>query len=235
MPEYFRYHRPRLGVLLRGKLSTEFQHGAWFFEGGRSVTQKKISNIVSSDATIGKHVVGSSSMSNYDTASGNKVDTSSIAAKIHDIEHQILEGKLMLVGDDGIHVKPFIVDGQASAFPCLSNTFGTPNITTKVSTSDTSDTPLKNREDGLVYGYKSDETWFGLLNSMRHVSYANRLNGEPGKKVANFCTLIATASNGADVAISSESILEVKECFKNYVYGFFLGKKYCLQNNNRSE
>ncbi|GKB09536.1 hypothetical protein Tco_0837848 [Tanacetum coccineum] len=102
---------------------------AFLSSGGRGVKQKENSNTVSNDATVGKNVAGSSSMSNNDTVSGNNVDTSSIAAKIHDMERQMLEGKLVLVGDDGIPVKSLNVDGQASSmdpFTCLSNTFGTP-------------------------------------------------------------------------------------------------------------
>nr|GEV09576.1 hypothetical protein [Tanacetum cinerariifolium] len=41
-------------------------------------------------------------------------DTSSITPMINDMERQMLEGKLVLVGDDGIHVKPVNADGQAS-------------------------------------------------------------------------------------------------------------------------
>lgn len=55
-------------------------------------------------------------------------------------------------------------------------------------------------------------------------SYANRLNGDPSNKVANFRILIAPAGNWADIAVSKESILQVKERFNNTVYGFFLGK-----------
>ncbi|GJY46936.1 RNA-directed DNA polymerase, eukaryota, reverse transcriptase zinc-binding domain protein [Tanacetum coccineum] len=51
-------------------------------------------------------------MSNDDIVSGNKEDTSSIAAKIHDIKRQMLEGKFVLVGDDVIPFKPLNVDGQ---------------------------------------------------------------------------------------------------------------------------
>nr|GEV18501.1 hypothetical protein [Tanacetum cinerariifolium] len=58
--------------------------------GGRGVKQKK---------NVGKHVVISSSLSNDDTVSGNKEDTGSVAAKVNDIERQMLEGTLVLVGD----------------------------------------------------------------------------------------------------------------------------------------
>nr|GEZ45433.1 hypothetical protein [Tanacetum cinerariifolium] len=51
-----------------------------------------------------------------------------------------------------------------------------------------------------------------------------------GKKVANFRTLIAPASNEADVVISLESILEVKERFEKSVYGFFLSGESMLDN-----
>nr|GEU80642.1 hypothetical protein [Tanacetum cinerariifolium] len=41
-------------------------------------------------------------------------NTSSITPKINNMERKMLEGKLVLVGGDGIHVKPVNVDGQAS-------------------------------------------------------------------------------------------------------------------------
>ncbi|GKF08861.1 zinc knuckle CX2CX4HX4C containing protein [Tanacetum coccineum] len=66
----------------------------------------------------------------------------------------------------------------------------------KVATAGTRDTPSTNGEDGSVNVSKND-----ISNGMGPDSYANRINGEP--------------------KISSE----VKERFKNYVYGFFLGKK----------
>ncbi|GKB46970.1 RNA-directed DNA polymerase, eukaryota, reverse transcriptase zinc-binding domain protein [Tanacetum coccineum] len=115
-------------------------------------------------------------------------------------------GKLVLVGDDGIPLKPLNVDGQATVmdpFPCLSNTFGTPNTSTKVAIAGTSDTQSNNGEDGLV------------------------------NKVAHFRTLIAPADNGADVFVSLESVLQVKEHFENRVYGFFRGKRvaYTLVEN----
>ncbi|GJS26752.1 hypothetical protein Tco_0487372 [Tanacetum coccineum] len=105
--------------------------------GGRAIKQKKNSNTdscVLNDAdNVGKHVAGSSSMSKDDIVSRNKEDMSSTVAKIHDIERQMLEGKLVLVGDDEIPLKPLNVDGQATImdhFPCLSNTFSTSNTTT---------------------------------------------------------------------------------------------------------
>ncbi|GKF24711.1 hypothetical protein Tco_0077033 [Tanacetum coccineum] len=56
--------------------------------------------------TMGIEVVGSLLKSNDDSISGNKEDASSIVVKVHDIERQMLEGKLVLVGDDGVLVKP---------------------------------------------------------------------------------------------------------------------------------
>ncbi|GKC83305.1 putative reverse transcriptase domain-containing protein, partial [Tanacetum coccineum] len=103
----------------------------------------------------------------------------------------------MLEGD----LIPLHVDGQATTmdlFPCLSGT-----------------------EDGSANVIKSDK-----LKGMGFGSYANRLNGEPSKEVANFRTLIASAGIGDDVAISMLSFLKVNECFKNSVYGlFFLHKR----------
>ncbi|GKB41112.1 hypothetical protein Tco_0886054 [Tanacetum coccineum] len=62
----------------------------------------------------------------------------------------MLEGKLVLVGYDGLPLKPMNDDGQTTVmdhFPWLSDTFGTPNTTTKVVMADTGDTSSNNRED----------------------------------------------------------------------------------------
>ncbi|GJX96758.1 hypothetical protein Tco_0352556 [Tanacetum coccineum] len=75
---------------------------------------------------IGREMGGHKNVKNKDTYVSNKDDASSIVAKIHDIKSQMLEGKLVLVGDDVIPLKPLNVDGQAYAmdpFPCLSDTF----------------------------------------------------------------------------------------------------------------
>nr|GEW60863.1 RNA-directed DNA polymerase, eukaryota, reverse transcriptase zinc-binding domain protein [Tanacetum cinerariifolium] len=67
----------------------------------------------------------------------------------------MLEGKLVLVGDDGIPLKPLNVDGQATVmdhFPCLSNTFGTPNASIKVATAE-SVLQVKERFENCVYGF----------------------------------------------------------------------------------
>ncbi|GKG03790.1 hypothetical protein Tco_0314177 [Tanacetum coccineum] len=74
-------------------------------------------------------------MSKDDIVSRNKEDMSSIVAKIHDIERQMLEGKLVLVGDDEIPLKPLNVDGQATImdhFPCLSDTMNVANFRTLI-------------------------------------------------------------------------------------------------------
>ncbi|GKB72708.1 RNA-directed DNA polymerase, eukaryota, partial [Tanacetum coccineum] len=148
------------------------------------------------------------------------IETCKLRLSIYDVECQ--EGKLMLVGDDGMPVKPMNVDGQASSmdhFPCLSDMFSTLNTTTKVATAVASDTSSNNEEDSSINMIKSDK-----LNSMGHVSYVNRLNGDGklvqksrsvsktlfmvslgkrvllirlSRKVANFRTLIALAGNGA--------------------------------------
>ncbi|GJV14095.1 hypothetical protein Tco_1359418 [Tanacetum coccineum] len=63
-------------------------------------------------------------------------------------------------------------------------------------------------------------------------SYANlndaslkTITSEPSRKSVNFRTLLALTDNGADVAISMESICVVHERLSNSVYGFFLGKR----------
>ncbi|GJZ03028.1 putative polygalacturonase, partial [Tanacetum coccineum] len=57
------------------------------------------------------------------------------------------------------------------------------------------------------------------------VSYAKLLNGEPSLKSFNFRTLLASARNGADVAISLESVRVVHKRLSDTVYGFVLGKR----------
>nr|GEV56720.1 RNA-directed DNA polymerase, eukaryota [Tanacetum cinerariifolium] len=68
--------------------------------GGRKKVKNKDAYVSNEAGTVGKHVAGSSLMSNNDIVSGNKQDISSIAANIHDIKRQMLEGKFVLVGDD---------------------------------------------------------------------------------------------------------------------------------------
>ncbi|GJR31586.1 zinc finger, CCHC-type containing protein [Tanacetum coccineum] len=64
-------------------------------------------------------------------------------------------------------------------------------------------------------------------------SYAKLLTSEPSRKSVNFGTLIALARNGADVAISLESVRAISERFADTVYGFFSGKQmvYLLVDN----
>ncbi|GJW37319.1 hypothetical protein Tco_0060239 [Tanacetum coccineum] len=147
---------------------------------------------------------------------------------INDIERQMLEGKLVLVGYDGLPLKPMNDDGQTTImdhFPWLSDTFGTPNTTTKVAMADTRYTSSNNREDGLVNVIESDK-----LNGMRPVSYANHINDEPSMIVANLRTLIALAGNGADVAVSLDSVLEDKERYENSVYRMLENEPWLICN-----
>ncbi|GJX16593.1 hypothetical protein Tco_0217425 [Tanacetum coccineum] len=61
--------------------------------------------------------------------------------------------KLVLLGDDEEPLKPLNVYGQANAmksFPCLSDTFGTPNTFTKVTTADPNDIASNKGEGGSV-------------------------------------------------------------------------------------
>ncbi|GKD57677.1 hypothetical protein Tco_1291064, partial [Tanacetum coccineum] len=64
---------------------------------------------------------GSSLKSNDDSISGNKEDASSIAAKTHDIKRKMLEGKLVLVGDDGVLVKPLCESSTVLDFGLMSH------------------------------------------------------------------------------------------------------------------
>ncbi|GKD44933.1 putative reverse transcriptase domain-containing protein [Tanacetum coccineum] len=54
-------------------------------------------------------------------------------------------------------------------------------------------------------------------------SYAKLVTGETSRKSVNFYNLIAPVWNGANVAISLESICAISERYANMVYGFFLG------------
>ncbi|GKE42174.1 hypothetical protein Tco_1469458 [Tanacetum coccineum] len=56
-------------------------------------------------------------------------------------------------------------------------------------------------------------------------SFAKFLKGKLSRKSINFLTLVAPASNGADVAISMKSVRIVHERICNTMYGFFLGKR----------
>ncbi|GKC20993.1 hypothetical protein Tco_1023143 [Tanacetum coccineum] len=63
--------------------------------------------------------------------------------------------------------------------------FGTPNTSTKLATTDPNNIPSNERDDGSVNVIQSAKS-----NGMGHVPYANLLNGEPIKKAVNFHTLI---------------------------------------------
>ena len=105
----------------------------------------------------------------------NEEDTSSLAAKIHDIERQMLYGKHVLLGDDGEHLKPLNVDGQTNtmeSFPCLSDTFGTPNTSTKMATACPNDNLLNKGDDSSVKG-----TDGAKLTGNGVISYKNLLDG----------------------------------------------------------
>ena len=109
------------------------------------------------------------------------------------------------MGGDSVPLKPLNVDGQAKdmkPFPCLLDTLGTHNSSTKEVTTGNNIT---------------------LSNGTMHISYANRLNIETSKKVAIIRTLFAPIGNGVGVAISMESVLKVTEHLGNSVYRFSLG------------
>ena len=133
-------------------------------------------------------------------ATGNEEDTSSLAEKIHDVERQMLHGKLVLVGDDGEPLKLLNIDGQTNSmesFPCFLDTFGTPNTSTKMATACPNNN-LLNKGD-----YSSIKATDGVkLTRNGVVSNMNLLNGEPSKRIVNFRTLVAPTCNRADVAIS---------------------------------
>ncbi|GKC83605.1 hypothetical protein Tco_1139322, partial [Tanacetum coccineum] len=80
---------------------------------------------------------------------------------------------------------------------------------------------------GNTFGKESERLSFssnGIALSLS-ISYAKLITGEPSRKTVNFRTLLSPARNGADVAISLESVRAISERFANTFYGFFLGKR----------
>ncbi|GJS47946.1 copia protein, partial [Tanacetum coccineum] len=69
--------------------------------------------------------------------------------------------------------------------------------------------------------HKSPTTDNSALIRSGPISYAKLFTGEPSRKSVNFCTLIASVGNGADVAIPLESVRAISELFANTAYGFF--------------
>ncbi|GKA28065.1 retrovirus-related pol polyprotein from transposon TNT 1-94 [Tanacetum coccineum] len=136
-----------------------------------------------------------------------------MATKIDDMERKMLEGNLLLVGDDGVPFKPVNADSQATVelFPSMSESFGSPNSSAKLETTSASNEPNK----GPIL----------TTNIMGPGSFAKFLKGKLSRKSINFLTLVAPASNGADIAISMKSVRIVHERICNTMYGFFLGKR----------
>ncbi|GJY80375.1 hypothetical protein Tco_0493126 [Tanacetum coccineum] len=63
-----------------------------------------------------------------------------------------------------------------------------------------------------------------IASTPEPVSFATLSKCDASRKSINFLTLLAPASNGADVTISKESVRDVGEHFSNIAYGFFIGK-----------
>ncbi|PWA43162.1 protein argonaute 4A [Artemisia annua] len=134
---------------------------AFLSSGGRGVKQKKGTSTMSTIVNNDNHEDGvtdgrRSNVNNNDAVSME--DMIFLDAKIRDREHKMLEGKLMLVGDDGVPLKPLNV-GQPTAmepFLCFSDMFGTPNSSTKDTTIGTNDTTIKGHE-GYSNGDKSNK------------------------------------------------------------------------------
>ncbi|GKF25850.1 hypothetical protein Tco_0081744, partial [Tanacetum coccineum] len=90
-----------------------------------------------------------------------------------------------------------------------------------------------NTSSVLVTVHESPTTDNSALIRSGPTSYAKLVTGKPSRKSVNFCTLITSVGNGADVAISLESIRAISKRFANTTYGFFLGKRlaYPVVNN----
>nr|GFA42997.1 hypothetical protein [Tanacetum cinerariifolium] len=68
-----------------------------------------------------------------------------------------------------------------------------------------------------------DPKIFGPVLS-RPTLYVKLVTSEPSRKSVNFCTLLASVGNAADVAILLEFIRVVSARYANTTYGFFFGK-----------
>nr|GEU32403.1 hypothetical protein [Tanacetum cinerariifolium] len=77
---------------------------------------------------------------------------------------------------------------------------------------------------GLSYGVEEPVLSSLGGHTVEKVIENNDVTGEPSRESVNFHTLIASARNGADVAILLESVGDISACFANIVYGFFMGK-----------
>ncbi|GJR88877.1 hypothetical protein Tco_0212888 [Tanacetum coccineum] len=59
------------------------------------------------------------------------------------------------------------------------------------------------------------------IASSHIVSFATLVKGDTSRKSVNFCTLITSTDNDADVFVSKESVCVVNEQLNNIVYGYF--------------
>ncbi|GJR19883.1 hypothetical protein Tco_0968410 [Tanacetum coccineum] len=106
--------------------------------GGRKNVKNKDTYVSNDDATIGKHVGGSSSMSNDDIVSGNKEDTRYITRKIHDTERQMLEGikekKILFFVDRGMNIE-CVNEGIGSPSTMIMNVESSLNTSNAINTN----------------------------------------------------------------------------------------------------
>ncbi|GKE55991.1 hypothetical protein Tco_1495176, partial [Tanacetum coccineum] len=112
---------------------------------------------------------------------------------------------------------PFMKATNMDPFPCLSDTIGTPNSSTKEATVGPNETTSVKRQEGTVNGDKC----------MEQVSYANMLNDNIVNHKVNFRVLESSVPQEADfdVSISIASVEEVNNRMMNSLYGYFIGKR----------
>nr|GEX93094.1 hypothetical protein [Tanacetum cinerariifolium] len=139
--------------------------------GGCKNVKNKDTYVLNDDATMGKHVAGSSSMSNDDIVSGNKEDTRYITRKINDTKRQMLEG---------VNEKQnsfFIESGMN--IECVNEGIGSPstmnvNVESSLNTSKATNT---NVGPGLANNPNLNSTPT-VVASTSSVSFATLLKGE---------------------------------------------------------
>nr|GEW71435.1 hypothetical protein [Tanacetum cinerariifolium] len=164
-----------------------------------------LNSIENDDDDLGTN--GGSSSSAGKGVAYSSISITPIAERIDKFERQLIEGKLLLVDDDGKPLPKVVSMIYTNSDSEVEDVFDE-YVTFMASTC------LKRGSDS---GY--------VVNTACPISYAKLVNGEPSRKSVNFRILITPMGNDADVDIPLESIRAIIEQFSNTTSGFFLGKR----------
>ncbi|GJZ46106.1 zinc knuckle CX2CX4HX4C containing protein, partial [Tanacetum coccineum] len=152
-----------------------------------------------------------------------------LASKSHDIEKKMLEGKLVLLGDDGLPLKPSNVESIGGDYSEMH--FPKETTTIEVGTVESIDfnaeinvsiesSKNKERETPTQLGF--EDAMCGVKSS----SYASIMNGEASSSKANFRFMkLNEIIEDANFLIPRSSIEEVNNRCAYTLYGYFIGKR----------